>query len=325
MSAGILVLVEHLKGAVADITFEMLGAARKLAEPSKASVHAVLVGKDVSPMAAQLGAADGVLMVEDAALEQPSAEVILAVLKQLLEQKQAALALLGGTNVSFGLGARLSVRARLPFVNFCKGVRVENGAIVCTSQLFGGKILSDVRLPDGRGVLSVYPGAFPADAGKSGKTPPVERVAVPAAESKMAFKRLVEPVAGDVDITKQDVLVSVGRGIQTADNVSLAEELAKVLGGAVSSSRPIVDQGWLPMTRQVGKSGMSVKPKLYLALGISGAPEHCEGMKDASLIVAVNTDPKAPIFDFAHYGTTVDCLELIDPLKEAVEKKRANK
>jgi electron transfer flavoprotein alpha subunit len=202
---------------------------------------------------------------------------------------------------------------------------VENGAVVCTSQLFGGKILSDVRLPEARGVLSVYPGAFPADAGRSDKTPPVEPLAVPAVESKVVFKRLVEPAAGDVDITKQEVLVSVGRGIQTADNISLAEELAIALGGAVSASRPIVDQGWLPMTRQVGKSGMSVKPKLYLALGISGAPEHWEGMKDASLIIAVNTDPKAPVFDFAHYGTTVDCLELIEPLKAAVEQKKASK
>jgi electron transfer flavoprotein alpha subunit len=325
MSAGILVLVEHLKGTVADITFEMLGAARQLAAASHAPVHAVLVGRNVSGLAAQLGAADGVLLAEDPAADQPSADVILAVLKQSLEQTQAALVLLGCTNVSYGLGARLAARTRLPCVNFCKAVRMEEGAVVCTSQLFGGKILSDVRLLDGRGVLNIYPGAFPADAGRSDQAPPVKPVAVPAVESKVVFKQLYEPAAGDVDITKQDVLVSVGRGIQTADNIALAEELAQALGGAVSASRPIVDQGWLPMTRQVGKSGMNVKPKLYLALGISGAPEHWEGMKDASLIIAVNTDPKAPIFDFAHYGTTVDCLELIEPLKAAVEQTKAGK
>jgi len=213
MSTGILVLVEHLKGAVADITFEMLGAARKIADTTKAPVHAVLVGKDVAGLAAQLGAADSVCLAEDATAEQPPAELVLAVLQQLIEQKQAALVLLGGTNVSFGLGGRLAARAKLPFVNFCKGVRVENGGLICTSQLFGGKILSDVRLRGGRGVLSIYPGSFPADAGKGDKTPPVERVAVPAVESKVIFKQLIEPAAGDVDITKQDVLVSVGGGI----------------------------------------------------------------------------------------------------------------
>lgn len=325
MSAAILVLVEHLKGTVADITFEMLGAARNLAQASQAPVQAVLIGKDVASLGVQLGAADGVVVVEDAAADQPSAELVLAVLRQLLEQKQAGLVLLGGTNVAFGLGVRLAARANLPFVNFCKGLRWDSGALVCTSQLFGGKILADVRLPDGRGVISIYPGSFPADAGKRGQAPPVERLAAPAVDSQVLFKQLLEPAPGDVDITKQDVLVSVGRGIQTQDNVQLAEELAAALGGAVCASRPVVDQGWLPMTRQVGKSGMTVKPKLYLALGISGAPEHWEGMKDSSLIVAVNTDPKAPIFDFAHYGTTVDCLELIEPLKAAIERKKSSK
>lgn len=325
MSAGILVLVEHFKGVLPEIVFEMLGAARKLADPLGAQVYAVLVGKDVSGFACQLGAADSVLVLDDATQAQPSAESVLAVLVRLIEQKSASLVLLGGTNVTFGTGARLSVRAGLPFVNFCRGARVEDGAVVFTSAMFGGKILADVRLPGNKGVVSVSPGAFPPDAGRSTRTPAVETLPAPSVESPVTFRRLVEPEAGDVDITKMDVLVSVGRGIQTADNIPLAEELAKALGGAVSSSRPLVDQGWLPMTRQVGKSGMSVSPKLYLALGISGAPEHLEGMKGAQLVVAINTDPGAPIFDFAHYGANVDCLELIEPLREAVEKKKAAK
>lgn len=310
---------------MADLTFEVLAAARQIAQATRAPVHAVLVGKEVAGLAAQLGAADSVLVAEDPTAEQPSAELTLAALQQAWQQKQAGLVLIGGSNVSFGLGARLAARLNLPLVNFCKAVRVQDGSLVCTSQLFGGKILSDVRLADGRGVLNIYPGSFPADAGKSDKTPAVERLAVPAVPSRVVFKQLLEPAAGDVDITKQDILVSVGRGIQTQDNIALAEELAQLLGGAVSASRPIVDQGWLPMTRQVGKSGMSVKPKLYLALGISGAPEHWEGMKDSSLIVAINTDPKAPIFDFAHYGAAMDCLELIEPLKAAIQKRKAAK
>jgi electron transfer flavoprotein alpha subunit len=269
--------------------------------------------------------ADLVLAAEEAALDQPAPEVVLAILEQLIAQQQMSLVLIGGTNSSLGLGARLSLRVKLPFVNFCKNIRLEDGAVVLTSQLFGGKILSDVRLPGNRGIVSICPGSFPPDAGQTDRAPTVEKVALPSVEPKVAFKRLIEPEAGDIDITKLDVLVSVGRGIQNPDNIPLAEELANALGGGVSSSRPVVDQGWLPLTRQVGKSGMTVKPKLYLALGISGAPEHQEGMKDAPLIIAINTDPKAPIFDIAHYGSTADLFDMIEPLKEAVAKKKAAK
>jgi electron transfer flavoprotein alpha subunit len=136
------------------------------------------------------------------------------------------------------------------------------------------------------------------------------------------FTRYLEPEAGDVDITQQNVLVAVGRGIQTKDNLELAEELAATLGGAVCGSRPVIDQGWLSLSRQVGKSGMQVKPKLYFMLGISGAPEHVEGMKDAQLIVAVNTDAAAPIFNVAHYGIVGDALEIAPALTEAVKARK---
>ncbi|MBX0330914.1 electron transfer flavoprotein subunit alpha/FixB family protein, partial [Oscillochloris sp. ZM17-4] len=129
---------------------------------------------------------------------------------------------------------------------------------------------------------------------------------------------LIRPEAGDIDITTYDKLVSVGRGIGGQENIELAQELAGALGAALSGSRPIIDAGWLPKTRQVGKSGLSVKPKLYLMLGISGAPEHLEGMKDAELIVAVNSDAKAPIFDVAHYGSTCDLFEVAEALLEAL-------
>jgi electron transfer flavoprotein alpha subunit len=135
-----------------------------------------------------------------------------------------------------------------------------------------------------------------------------------------ACQTLSAPEAGDVDIAKESILVSVGRGIGQKDNIALAQELADALGGAVCASRPIVDQGWLPTTRLVGKSGKSVKPRLYLALGISGAPEHHEGMSEAECIVAVNTDEKAPILDFAQYGATVDALKLLPALTARVKQ-----
>ena len=216
----------------------------------------------------------------------------------------------------------LSARADLPFINSGRALRVENGAVLVTSQLFGGKIFSDVKLSDGRGIVSVSPGAFPAEAGKSNQTPVVEKVEVPLEASQVTFKKFLEPETGDVDITKQNVLVAVGRGIQAPDNVGLAEELAQALGGAVCASRPVIDQGWLPLSRQVGKSGMTVKPRLYLALGISGAPEHWEGMQGSQCIIAVNTDPKAPIFDGAHFGVVGDALEFLPLLTEKVKARK---
>lgn len=324
MNANILVLVEHFNGVLREITFEMLGVARKLADAAEGgSVQALLVGQGTAGWISQLGAADTVLLLDEEGQELLSPEVVLSLLQSFVGQKTADLILLGGTNLTFGLGARLAMRTGLPLVNFCRGVRVENGAIVCSSALFGGKMMIDIRLPGERGILNISPGSFPPEAGKGGgQTPAVREIPKPDVECQAVFRRLIEPAPGDLDITKCEVLVSVGRGIQDKENLALAGALADALGGAVSASRPVVDQGWLPLTRQVGKSGMTVKPKLYLALGISGAPEHQEGMKDSPLIVAVNTDPKAPIFDIAHYGATVDLLDLLEPLKAAVERRR---
>ena len=322
MANAILILAEQLRGSLSDITFEMLGEGRKLATALDTPLYAALLGSEAAPLVAKLGAADKVFVVDNATLNMAPANTIAAALKAVMDQAQAGVVLIGGTNVSMGVGAMLSARARLPFVNYCRAIRVDGDAVVLTSQLFGGKILSDVKLADGKGIVSVYPGAFQADAGKSDKSPVVEKVEVPVEPPKVTFKRYIEPVTGDVDITKQNVLIAVGRGIQDKGNVELAEELAATLGGAVCASRPVIDQGWLPLSRQVGKSGMTVKPRLYLALGISGAPEHWEGMQGSQCIVAVNTDPKAPIFDGAHYGIVGDALEFIPLLTDKVKARK---
>jgi electron transfer flavoprotein alpha subunit len=322
MQEPILVLAEHLRGEVADITYEMLGVGRKLADDLKAPLYSVVFGKDIVPVASHLGVADSVFVLDHPQLDMPSPDVVAALLKMLIEQKNGSLVLIGGTNVSTGIGPKLSFRLNLPFVNFCRNIWVKDGSVGLTSQLFGGKILSDVRLPGNRGVVSVYPGSFPPDAGKSDRKPSIEMLDLPVEETKIIFKRYIEPETGDIDITKQDILVSVGRGIAGADNVAMVEELANVLGGAVCASRPVIDQGWLPLSRQVGKSGMTVKPKLYLSLGISGAPEHVEGMKDSGLIVAINTDPNAPIFSVSHFGI---CADLFDVLPTLIEKMKTRK
>lgn len=321
MNHTIIVLIDYLKDTVAEISYEMLGIARKLADSSNGKVYALVAGKGAKNVATNLGAADEAFVMEDEC-ERPSDEAIIESLKALIQGKQASLVLVGNTNISFGIGARLSIRTKMPFINWVKDIKLVDGQLSVTSAQVGGKILTDIQLADGKGILGILSGSFPPDAGKIPKQPTITEIPKPDVKPGIRFKSLIEPKAGDIDITRMDVLVSVGRGIQTPDNIPLAEELANALGGAVSASRPVVDQGWLPLTRQVGKSGMTVSPKLYLALGISGAPEHYEGMKGSKLIVAINTDPKAPIFDFAHYGAVVDCLELIEPLKEEILKRK---
>jgi electron transfer flavoprotein alpha subunit len=322
MANAILVVGEQMRGELSDITFEMLGAGRKLADGLQAPLYAVLLGSQTAPLAAKLGLADKVFVAANPQLDMASVGTAAAALKALMEQQQIGLALIGGTNVSMGLGSVLSVRTGLPYVNYCRSLRTEDAAVVVSSQLFGGKILSDVRLPGGKGVVSIYPGAFQAEAGRSDRSTTVAPVDLQAEPSTVVFKKYIEPEAGDVDITKQNVLVAVGRGIQAQDNVGLAEELAQILGGAVCASRPVIDQGWLPLTRQVGKSGMTVKPRLYLALGISGAPEHWEGMQASQCIIAVNTDANAPIFGGAHFGVVGDALELIPLLTDKVKARK---
>ena len=188
--------------------------------------------------------------------------------------------------------------------------------IVATAQVYGGKLLAEVAITGDRGVCTVVAGSFPAAAG--GGSPTVETVSPPAGldDLKTSFLTMVEPEGGDVDITAAELLVSVGRGIGSQDNLEEVQELADALGAPLSASRPVTDAGLLPKTRQVGKSGLKVKPKVYLTFGISGAPEHLEGMRDAELIIACNTDAAAPIFDVAHYGTTIDLFDLVPALTD---------
>jgi electron transfer flavoprotein alpha subunit len=322
MAKEIIVVAEILQGKVSDITYEMLGIGRKLANGTSAPLLVCVAGTDGVALAKNLGVADKVLLVEDAALSAPTPDTITSVLAGLVQQREPALVLIGGTNVSTGVGAILALRTGLPHINFSKDIKLENGTIVVTSQLFGGKILAEVEVLAAGAIVSVVPGAFPLDAGKSVRTPEVETLKLPIKASKMSFKKFIEPDTSDVDITKQDVLISVGRGIENESNLELADELAKLLGGAVCGSRPVIDQGWLPLSRQVGKSGMMVRPKLYLALGISGAPEHVEGMKNSQLIIAVNTDPKAPIFDIAQYGAVGDIFEIVPQLIEELKQRK---
>jgi len=322
MAKEIIVVVEILQGKISDITYEMLGVGRKLADGLQKPLLACVAGPDGPTLAKNLGVADKVLLVEDPALAAPTSEAIASLLVGIIKQREPALVLIGGTNIGTGVGIMVSLRTNLHHINFSNDIQLENGKIVVTSQLFGGKILAELEVPAEGAIVSVVPGALPLEAGKSTRTPEIEKLTDPAGESKIVYKQYIEPETGDVDITKQDVLISIGRGIENDSNLELADELAKLLGGAVCGSRPAIDQGWLPLSRQVGKSGMMVKPKLYLALGISGAPEHVEGMKNSGLIISINKDPNAPIFGISHYGVCADLLDVVPAFIDEIKAKK---
>ena len=323
MAGNIWVLAEHWKGRLSDPTFELLVLGRELADGLGTSLEAVLLGHRAKGLAEGLGAADAVLSVDDAALAEPNPEAACRALQALVTDRKPRALLVPWSNASADVLGLLAARAGLPLANFCRDVRVRDGGLEARCVLYGGKMEAAVALPDGPALLGVLPGARVGTAGKVERAPAVTDVAsgLPA-DLPVRFVEYLEPAPGDVDITQQAVLVSVGRGIQTQDNIELAEELAAALGGAVGASRPVIDQGWLPLTRQVGKSGATVKPKLYLAAGISGAPEHVEGMKNAELIIAINTDPQAPIFGVAHYGIVGDALDVLQALTGAVTAKK---
>ncbi|MEK7442083.1 MAG: electron transfer flavoprotein subunit alpha/FixB family protein [Chloroflexota bacterium] len=323
MGNDILVLAEHLNGKVSDISFEMIGKAKELAGKFGGKAIAILMGSGVKSLAESLGA-DSVLYVDDPALAQFNPEAYSRALAAVIKDRAPRVVMIGNTSMGMDVGAWLSVSTGLPLIAYVNGLAIEGSTLVATSQIYGGKIQAEA-IPNGESCLvSCLAGAFPVGAGLAPALVPaqsVEQIAspVPLNDLKVKFIKLIEPEKGDVDITQQPILVSIGRGIGGQENIELAQELASALGCAVSSSRPITDAGWLPKTRQVGKSGLTVKPKIYLALGISGAPEHLEGMRGAELIIAVNTDAKAPIFDVAHYGATCDMLDLIPALTEKIK------
>ena len=322
MCGEVCVVVETLRGEIKDITFTMLAAGRRLADGLKTKLTALLIGHDVQKLAGELGAADRVVCVEHASLAEFNPEAYLCVLTAVFEQHKPRVVLFGHTAMGTDLACGVAQRLHLPVATSCRTFLLDGTTVQYSALTCGGKIIATGPLAEPSCLATVMPGGYKADEGKVNQTPPVETLPVPVGldDVRTRFQRYIEPPAGDVDIAKQPILVSVGRGIQNKDNVALAEELAKAMGGVVSGSRPVIDQEWLPTTRLVGKSGKQVKPKLYLAIGISGAPEHLEGVPEAELMLAINTDAKAPIFDVAHFGTTCNALELLPLLAEKLKK-----
>jgi len=317
MSQDIYVIVEHLRGQVADITYVMLAGARVLSQGSGGKVKAVLCGHNAQALAKSL-AADEVLYLDSPALADFTSEAYQKALAPIITEHQPRAVLFGSTSIGADLASSLSVRLSLPLVNSCSTFEPDGKFV---SQICGGKIMADGALPAPSSLVTMIPGGYKPEQGQTAQPSTVTSVPVSALDGlRVVLKNYIEPEAGDVDISKEAVIISVGRGVQNQDNIALVEELAQALGGVVAGSRPVVDQGWLPASRLIGKSGKAVKPKLYLALGISGAPEHVEAITGSEMIVAVNTDPTAPIFSLAKYGSEQNMFDLLPDLVEQVRQ-----
>jgi len=316
MSQDILVVIEHLQGKVLDISFVMLAAARQLARNTEGGVTAVLLGFNAQGLAGNLSA-DKVFYVDQPALAEFTSDAYQKTLIGLIQEQAPRAVLFGHSSIGMDIASGISAKLNLPMVSSCRSFS-DDGKYV--SQICGGKIMAEGTLPGPTVLVTMVPGGYKVEQGQSAQAPAITNIPAPALdELRVTLKQYIEPDKSDVDITKEPILVAVGRGIQNKDNIDLANDLANAMGGVVCASRPVVDQGWMPTTRLVGKSGKQVKPKIYLALGISGAPEHIEGMGESDMIIAINTDPNAPIFNVAKYGAVLDLLDLAPALTEKVK------
>jgi electron transfer flavoprotein alpha subunit len=325
----IFVLAEHRQGQLRDITLEMLTKGREIAEKTGAELTAVLLGKNVKEHAKNLAEyAKQVLLVEDAKLENFNSEAYRKILSSLIDEHKPSLVLMGHTSYGVDLAPRLAAALNLPLATDCIDLAFENGALTVTKQMYGGKVNVKTNVKKAETYLATVRQATFAPQKPQ---PPVngQIIETPSPLSEeMQEKRFIQyvlPPPGGVDITAAEKLVGIGRGIKDVANIPMVEDLAKTVGAVLSCSRPIVDKGWLPTDRQVGTSGKTVKPKLYIAVGISGAFQHILGMKSADLIIAINKDPKAPIFSFSDYGVVDDLFKVVPALKAKVAEIQAKK
>jgi electron transfer flavoprotein alpha subunit len=321
--AGVLVIAEARRGELREISLELITAARQVKDAAGGRLVVALIDAD-APAHATVLAAEGVDEVLTVSSPSPNFEAHIAAraLTALIEAEQPALVLLGHTVDAMGFAPAVAARGRLGFASDVTALQWD-GALLARRGAYGDKLQDEREFPGKECTLLMIragtfapaaPGGGGGLAGAQAAARAVELGDLPdvARTEHVSFR---EVPAGDVDITKADFLLSIGRGVADRENIPRFEELAERLGATLSVSRPIVDAGWMPSARQVGQSGKTVKPRLYLAFGISGAVQHLAGMRTAETIIAVNTDPEAPIFGVAHYGAVADMFELADALE----------
>jgi electron transfer flavoprotein alpha subunit len=324
----ILVITEQRDGKWNPVSSETLVAAQQIAAAQSGSrVAAVVIGKGVRGLAEEVAANQlaEVLLVEQDLLEKYTPDGYAIALKQVVTQTQPDLVLLPHTYQVRDYAPKLAASLGKGMIADCVGYRAEKERVIFVRQMFQGKTAADVSFTGAPPwFVSFQAGAFRGDqVARSASAVPVTAISVNLQAEQIRTKplELFREAKQAVDLTQAPILVAIGRGIKAPENIPLAEKLAKLMGGELAASRPICDEGWLPMDRQIGSSGQTVAPKLYLALGISGAIQHVVGMKGSRTIVAINKDQNAPIFEVADYGIVGDIFELIPALTEVLEKK----
>jgi electron transfer flavoprotein alpha subunit len=323
----ILLITEQRDAKWNKVSFETLAAAQQIAQQTKGSISAVVLGKGVAALPDELAGyqLDEVLLVEHDLLALYTPDGYAIALKQIVEGAKPDLVVLPHTYEVRDFAPKLAAKLNKGMIGDCTGFRHDGDKLIFVRQMFQGRTASDVVFVGAAPwIASFQAGAFRADlAAKhaSGKAP-VKRVSVELKPELIRTKplELFREAKQAVDLTQAPILVSIGRGIKAPENIPMAEKLAKAIGGELCASRPICDEGWLPMDRQIGSSGQTVSPKLYLALGISGAIQHVVGMKGSRTIAAINKDPNAPIFEVADYGIVGDLFEIVPALTEELEK-----
>src|SRR5882724_2796333 len=320
MSEGILVFIEHRNGALNKTSLEAIAAAQSLGQQP---VSAVLLGSDVSSLAQGIASFDlaKVVIATNAKLTEYTPDGYTDAMERVVRQLDPQLIVMPHTYLVRDFAPKLAARFGKSLISDCIRAQVNGSSITFTRRMFLGKLDSDV-VPDGEPPVfaTFQSGAYRPDQAARGSGAAVESMEVEVGEIRMTPEAPFQEVKQAVDLNKADIIVAVGRGIKSKDNLALAEKLAEALGGDLAASRPICDAEWLPIDRQIGSSGQTVAPKLYIALGISGAIQHLVGMKNSGTIVAINKDPEAPIFDIADYGIVGDLFEAVPVLTEEIKK-----
>ena len=326
MADTILVVVEQREGKFNRVSMETLTGAQALAVESGWALEAAVVGSNVGDIAGEIAKTKvaKVYDVESSKLEPYTPDGFVAALKQFVEQKQPKLVLMPHTYQVRDFAPKLTAALNRALISDAVGYKYEGGKLLFTRQMFQGKFAADVSfVGDGPYFATFQNGAFRGDQVQLGDAAaPVETVNVdiPGGVVRNRPEAPFKEAKQAVDLTQAEIIVAVGRGIKEQKNIEIAKQLADALGGEIAASRPICDSGWLPMDRQVGSSGQTVAPKLYLALGISGAIQHVVGMKGARTIIAVNKDSEAPIFEIADVAVIGNLFDIVPPLIEEVKK-----
>src|ERR1700726_3746616 len=326
----IVVIAEHRQGKWNNTGFETLAAAQQIAKDTSSTVSGVVIGKGVAGLAEEFAAknvAEGLLVQHDL-LEAYTPDGYCIALAQVIASAKPDLVLFPHTYQVRDFAPKLAASLGKGMIGDCIGYRHESGKLIFVRQMFQGKTAADVTFQGAAPwFASFQAGAFRSDlvaAHRSGKAPiNPGTVDLKAEQIRTKPLDLFKEAKSAVDLTQAPLIVAIGRGIKAPENIPQAEALAKALGGEMAASRPICDEGWLPMERQIGSSGQTVAPKLYLALGISGAIQHVVGMKGARTIVAINKDPEAPIFEIADYAIVGNLFDIVPPLIEEVKKAKA--